>query len=40
MEGVHVDMMQGVQFMKFEKVEDFELYVSRLEKIPKRVSDE
>ncbi|KAK7097542.1 hypothetical protein V1264_004500 [Littorina saxatilis] len=37
MEGVHVDMMQGVQFMKFEKVEDFELYVSRLEKIPKRV---
>ncbi|KAL8609309.1 hypothetical protein ACOMHN_060037 [Nucella lapillus] len=37
LEGVHIDMVQGLQFMKFDSVDDFEVYVSRLEKMPNRV---
>ncbi|XP_076467677.1 uncharacterized protein LOC143298678 isoform X1 [Babylonia areolata] len=38
LEGVHIDLIQGIQFMKFDTVDDFEIFVSRLEKMPKRVA--
>ena len=37
LEGVHIDIVHSIQFMKFDTVEDFELFVSRLEKLPHRV---
>ncbi|PVD34570.1 hypothetical protein C0Q70_05846 [Pomacea canaliculata] len=36
-EGVHTDMMHTIEFMKFNTVHDFEVYVSRLEKLPKKI---
>ena len=38
LEGVHVDFEQQIEWMKFENTSDYEIYLKRLEALPKRVS--
>ncbi|KAK7473389.1 hypothetical protein BaRGS_00035362 [Batillaria attramentaria] len=37
LEGVHIELIQGIHFMKFDTVENFETYVARLTRLPKRI---
>lgn len=37
LEGIQLDLMHGIQFMKYDTVEDFEKYVGRLEKVSAKV---